>query len=289
MSPLSSIIEVAIQRATDAGAWSVSADDLERLYDPVSLFRVVYELRMVDTTRFDARNCGELVTLLERLGEIDAESRLRTAGLFLSHDDSIELMRRLVRGIKVGSAVVSANPDAFRAMLRDGHSYQRATDTYLSTFIDIEQIIERIADEFASDMNRPAIVIPGAVGQMERLIGRKIVIVEQLTPALFALLRTIAQQEGFLPRGSRGRVGENGQATDDFGAGHAPGEDRLSLGDRQAAIALFSTNGRIPVRDELHQRYRDLMRQFHPDINPKGLEMAKRINRAYSILLIDDE
>ena len=38
------------------------------------------------------------------------------------------------------------------------------------------------------------------------------------------------------------------------------------------------------TREILRDRYRRLMKRFHPDLNPRGLEKSKEINTAYAVL-----
>jgi hypothetical protein len=240
----------------------------------VTLYRAVYELKMVDISSFSSENCGELVTLLERLDEKGAEATLQNAGLFLNHDDRVDLMSRLVRGIRVAWTATPSQPDAFRAMLRDEHSFDRAVSHYISVFVDPDGVIEKCAAEFASDTGRPVTVQSGAEAELRRLLQRKIVVIQELLPALLDLLRTIAVHEGVLPRGSSAAA----EASDDERAFHDEGDE---LAD---ALKLFDLSPPFRRR-ELQKRYRKLMRAYHPDVNPRGLEMAKRINRAYSALV----
>ncbi|MCK4514150.1 MAG: J domain-containing protein, partial [Spirochaetaceae bacterium] len=109
------------------------------------------------------------------------------------------------------------------------------------------------------------------------LVDRRIIVLSDLGPALFDLLRSIGRQEGALPG-----IAADDQGPGPWAAAGAPGgiED-----DRAAALALFELRPSHPSRTEVQSRYRRLMRRFHPDINPDGLDMAKRINAAYAVLI----
>jgi curved DNA-binding protein CbpA len=41
--------------------------------------------------------------------------------------------------------------------------------------------------------------------------------------------------------------------------------------------------------DALRRRYRELMKRYHPDVNPSGLERCKEINAAYAVLMSREE
>ena len=279
MSAVAAIAELAIARYDHDGEWWVTTDDLESIVNPVDLYRVAYDARMTDIHLFTSANAGELVTLLERLGQqtgrnelCDAETALRKSGLFLTHEDRIELMRRLVRAIKVRSASAPTDPDAFRTMLRDCRSFDRAVETYIAVFLDLDSVVQSCAREFTED--RPpragaeAVASAAAEAQLRQLLQRRIVVVAELLPALFELLRTIARQEGYLR---------------DFTAD----EQSVPVADgRKEALRILGLGERHTTA-ELRQSYRRLMRRYHPDINPDGLEMAKRINAAYAVLTGD--
>ena len=53
----------------------------------------------------------------------------------------------------------------------------------------------------------------------------------------------------------------------------------------EAARRALGVAGLPLSRRLLRDRYRALMKRFHPDVNPGGLELAKDINAAYSRLL----
>jgi len=46
--------------------------------------------------------------------------------------------------------------------------------------------------------------------------------------------------------------------------------------------------GRVS-RTELRSRYRQLIMQYHPDVNPAALERCKDITAAYSLLISEEE
>jgi hypothetical protein len=110
---------------------------------------------------------------------------------------------------------------------------------------------------------------------LKLLVQRHVVEFASLAPALMEILRTVALQEGFLHAGRRAEASADSDAVY---------EDEATTG-RDAARRLLGLNVSQPTKKELQAAYRSLMRKYHPDVNPDGLEMAKKINRAYGLLL----
>ena len=80
--------------------------------------------------------------------------------------------------------------------------------------------------------------------------------------------------EGFIrPRQKRSAFAE------DFDNGETTGQVP------EQAMRLFGLFGRALTPELLKKRYRALMKQYHPDLNPGGLERSKQVNTAYTVLL----
>lgn len=52
-----------------------------------------------------------------------------------------------------------------------------------------------------------------------------------------------------------------------------------------ALRALDFAGDRMPAREELKQRYRSLLKRFHPDVNPEGMARSQTIIAAYAALI----
>ncbi|TVQ23841.1 MAG: hypothetical protein EA382_09175 [Spirochaetaceae bacterium] len=91
------------------------------------------------------------------------------------------------------------------------------------------------------------------------------------------ILQTVARHEGYL---RARRIDDEQTGTDSNG--HSRGESPADR--RDAALRVLGIHGRVDPRS-VRDAYRRLMRRYHPDVNPDGLEMAKRINNAYAEVL----
>jgi DnaJ-like protein len=276
MNALNTILAMLSERILKDGSWTLTVDELEDLVDPVTLYRAVYERGLIGRDTYDLSSAGELVNLLERAVQPDAERRMREAGLFLSHDDRIELTSRFVRFVR--RAIVLHVPDIeiFRGMVTQFRRYDIAEETYCNTYLGMEPIINACAAEHAEDTENAAVRELTAIWYLRTLVDRQIVVLADLGPALFDLLRTIGRQEGSLPP----------IKADD--SARAAGVEQTERNERRAALAVLEIDSPRPSRSEIQSRYRRLMRRFHPDVNPNGLEMAKKINAAYGLLTSGD-
>ncbi len=280
MSILDTVLATLRERILSTGSWTLTRDELEALMDPVTLYRAVYALKLIGRDAYTPSSAGELVGLLERAVASDAELRMRDAGLFLGHEDRVGLTERFVRHVHRAIVLHVPDPEMFRGMIEQFKRYDIAEQTYCDTYLSMAPIIEACAAEHAKGREGSAVHQLTARWYLRTLVERRIIVPADLGPALFDLLRSIGRQEGALP----------GIAADAHGPGPwaAAGEqaERESVeDDRAGAIVLLELRSSHPSRAEVRSQYRRLMRQYHPDLNPDGLEMAKRINTAYAVLL----
>jgi hypothetical protein len=272
MGNLEQIIQAIVDRIDASGEWALTVEELEEYVDPVSLYRGVYERGLIGRDRYGPETVGELVGLLERVAGPDAEDRLRARGVFLNHDDRIELTERFVRGLRHLAAVHLPDEHAFRGMVRQTRDYERAAALYQETFLDPAPVVHSCAAAFAESAGGGEARRRTAGRYLRTLLERRVVSLPGLAPALFDYLRTIARHEGVLPPLS-GREER----------GAAPEPETRSA--RDEACRLLGVRRGESDRGEIRKRYRALMRRYHPDVNPEGLDMAKRVNNAYALLM----
>ncbi len=282
-STMNTIIAMLSERLSGDGSWRVTTEELESLVDPVDLYRTVFELGQIGRDVYSAESSGELVNLLEKLVASDAEEQLRRAGLFLSHEDRLEITDRLVQTVRRAVVVHIPEPETFRAMLRQARRYDLAEELYCSTFLDLEQLARECAHDYADVRGGSDTRYYTTLWYTRTLVRRRIVTLGDLAPSLFDLLRTVARQEGALPPLS-GRSGREGPGD----AGDRRRDSTVPSGDRRRwALGVLHIASPDPGRNEIQQHYRSMMRRYHPDVNPDGLDMAKQINTAYALLLSD--
>lgn len=266
-SGLEAVIAKISSRVSEDAPWQLKTSELEELVPPVNLYRAAYESGLLDRDAFGPATTGELLSLLEAAGYPDSETRFREAGLFLNHEDRLEVTERLVRRIRTAIVIHVPEPEVFRSMIREFRRYEVAEQVYCETYLPLGHVVEECADESARGAARE-VHVRTLRWYLQSLVDRRIIAVAELAPALFDLLRTIARQEGALPP-----LHETQNTAEPV---RVPAE--------QAARAVLDLSPGFSRRD-LRVRYRSLMRRYHPDINPSGLEMSKKINAAYALLL----
>jgi hypothetical protein len=273
MNPAEAVIDLISSRLTDDGDWSVSTDELEQVMGAVHLYRAVYQSRLVSQDRFGPDNVGELLTLLETAGSDVAERSFRQAGLALNHHDRVAVTERFVRHLQRQIVLHLPQPETFRFMIQDLRRYELAETAYCEEFLPVEPVVVTCAAEHAEGHSHSETLTATVCRYLRSLVSRRFVLHQDLAPALFDLLRTVARQEGLLPP-----IPDEAQHE----MGRAMSEEEVR---RAAALQVFGFDRMPSRREDLQSAYRQLMRTYHPDINPNGLEMSKRINGAYAQLI----
>jgi hypothetical protein len=279
MTNTEALIRLLVDQVLDTGTWQLTADEIADRYDAVDAYRAMYETGLLGTELFGPDNPAELLVLLDKLAGRDYRQEFRAAGLFLTHEDRIELTERFVRVVKHAVVLHVPEPDTFRAMLADSRRYDVARFTYLETFLPRAELVERCLRTYMEDLTERR----EAAGTLEStvraylllLLQRHVVDLEDLAPALFDILETVARHEGFLPRG-RTHHEQTEQSSD---------PSQVEADQVRKALSVLEIRGGQPSRTQLRDAYRRLMRRYHPDINPDGLERSKQITAAYAVLV----
>jgi hypothetical protein len=282
------ITELQQQSELD-GTWSVTSDELSSIYDPVDFYRASYQVEQLGVDHYGPENAGEFAEIVSTVAERDYRPALREAGLYRSHDDRIELTGRFVRGVQTTLVLHTADPETFKAMLRQFRRYDEAELVYIDTYLQPERIVARCTDEYV-DIRSPGSAEAALRATVETylklLLRRHVVEIRSLGQSLFEILQTVARAEGYLRRPRSGT--ERGEQTRHGGASRA---DSWESGDHsdprtlRRARQVLGLEAQPENRATLQKAYRNRMRVYHPDVNPDGLEMAKQINHAYAILI----
>lgn len=274
MTTTENLIDELQRRVEADGTWDVTADELADRYDTVDYYRAVYEAAQVSVDAYEPDNVGDLLVLLDHLTGRDYREEFHDAGLFLTHEDRIDLTERFTRTVRHAIVLHTPEPETFRAMLREFRRYDRAEFVYLRTFFDTDELVRRCTREYLDSRSAPTLEAT-VEAYLRLLLQRHIVDLHTLAPALMEILRTVARHEGTLPGADREE-----EEADARSAGGAGTDD-----ERSWALRVLGLSSSEPSREEIREQYRRLMRRYHPDINPDGLEAAKEINNAYGVLI----
>lgn len=270
--------------------WRVSVEELcEALaMDLVEVYRRIYELpRGVSLSAaadgFGPDNVGELVTLLEVLGYRDAAAELYNAGIFVPHEAGTRVQERVI--IEYGRALARLpfNRDRLRYELSRGADYREAARRVLEDELPLSGVIRRSATSFVRDNNLP----PGAAATieayLEALCRRNVLSYAILAARYIEAVYRLALEEGFI----------EAKEWDSFYEGHGGGSHRQQggrgrqqggAGDLERARELLGVE-RSTDREGIRKAYRRAMLRYHPDVNPRGGEIARELNAAYAALI----
>lgn len=288
---LDSIISLILSHVEPDGRWSVATDELisaggvplQDFYG--TMYRLDRRVGFSEGLRgFSEETAGELVTLLEAFYGDRTEAAFTDAGLFLPHEHRLELMELLLSEAGAACSRHTLELETFWEMVRVFGSFRKAVDTYLEEYLKPDAVIEAAADAFCAARGEESQRRCLALEHLALLFRRHIVSRESLFAPIEAEFTRSAFARGyFTAREKTFRYdGDGGRADGRNRTGRQDGSPDREL---SGALRLFSLPESDLSRELLKKRYRDLVRRYHPDLNPEGLEMTKRLNTAYAMLL----
>lgn len=274
MKVLDKLSDAILKEQKAQGTWQFSRDEILALLgleiqdvygqiisspDPLVDFK---------TSSFTQNDSGALISLLECLGFKEAPEHFWQSGLWIPYEIQVELQEYLLDEIGVVRSKHKIGYETYLSIYDSVSNFHRSLEIYLEEYFSIEEIsAEAIGKLLKNHALKNAKATEQLLGRMaQELFRREIIPFRNLFSELFMTLK------GFLI--SKGRL-------------ESPGKEKPKINEAQLkARQLFGySQTHIIDRKELKQRYKNLMKQYHPDVNPRGLELAKDINRAYSALL----
>lgn len=282
---LDALVQLMSSRIDESGDWRVSSEELIAALqvDPVPFWRAVHAARdrigfaeAVDG--FSRETSGDLVTVLERLHGPGAEQALTKAGLFLPYELSIELMEELHSRIERFTAAHRIDDEGLAAMIGFAGSVTGAIAIYLDEHVDLEALLDECGSSFAAARAMPAAGNRTAARCLRELVRRHMIEKRSLLAGLERRLRLAARRMGY-------RDAEpDGETAGAAGSGCQVEKVRAAW-----AARVMGLPDQPLAADALRRRYRLLMKRYHPDVNPSGLERCKEINAAYAVLMSREE
>lgn len=285
-SPRTALTELIteIRRQEAAGhAWELAPADLQRILGltPEQYYREMYAAQMAGhplisldlaTERFSQDSVLPLVSLLEHLCGAEAELALERAGIFFSHDQQAEVTAEFLGAAAATVRAHEFQDEDFAAMLRVFGSLARARQTYLDHYFDLDEVRRGAARRYcaAHDFTIPELALRNAEGVLRYLFSKHVLRADSIFGSLHDAFLAAAVSAGFAdepPRGERRPPPYTVDATAD--------QARRAMGLDSEPLTL----------ERIKARYKQLMKRFHPDVNPRGLRRCQEINVAYSTLV----
>ena len=259
-SSVISLLQYLDSLVQETGTFAVSLNEICDRFDIplVEAYRALYQhapaLGGYVRDSFTPEETVELTQLIAQFGSVDVHQLFRSAGALLSTEDLAELAALYFD--RANATLHAHNPqrEEFQQMCTRFKRARRAFEVYLDYFFDRDALFEDTVSDF-TEACRPTFPDLGrftARRHLRLLCERHIISFESVFEQLFRRLTNQTETE---PRAHSGAL-------------QALGLTRLPSDKRSLRI-----------------HYKALMKTYHPDINPGGLEMSKKINAAYAELL----
>lgn len=276
---LHGLIETIKKSASDASHWFVSTDDLisHLGVSQTRFYQALYELqgKIYFSDALDAftpENAGDFVTVLENFFGDLTEQTLTRAGLFLPHHYRIELMECFFSSVHDFLGRHAIQYEEFEAILNRTIEFNQVFEVYLRKYILIASLIESAFVLFNETKGLDSFAYNLSKSYIESLFERHILSVRGVFAFLEHRLKAYVEKQT-----ARHRYHEQEWRYEPQG--------RSAILDIEGAYKTMELDGERITKTILRKRYKELMKLFHPDINPSGLEKCKQINSAYALLL----
>lgn len=266
-SAIDELLEIIRLRFSESGTWKISVAEFmkatglrqEEFYRKLYIHRNrIYEIA---PSEFSPENVQDMVLLLSELYGQDAVSLFEETGIILSFDAQTVLMEIFVFKISQNLGRHEIDISEFRAMLRAFNSVNRAVAAYIEYFFDLKQLVEKIAQDFSRQRYQMfhQLAERNASEYLKRLMRTKVFSAEGLLSFVESRLR---------------RAADGGKSV----------ERRAPESDIEKALKTFGMSEIPETGEQLRASYMVLVKTYHPDVNPSGLEICQQINNAYALL-----
>jgi hypothetical protein len=275
-SALVELLEEIESMADDEG-WRIPLSDALSFFPlkAEDFYRFAYARRNDDgfhvpDDSLTPENFDDFLRFLEHRGWPDASSFFFRAGYALGASRRTDLLEFFY------SVTVSRlqNHDVDRELLENSLAGCRdpadGFDFYCAASVDLEELIDFATDLYLDHhkIERHPFSVSRLRGMLREEVRVGTIIPEDLFRPLASVLRDRAIAWNLLDEDE-------------------PAPEFLALSKEMRAALVFMgfPQERPPGRQALKTRYRELMKKFHPDINPDGDEKSRQLNSAYSLLL----
>jgi len=259
-----SLLEFAESQLCTTGTFKISLEALcSRIgVSQVDAYRTLYqnqtEISGYIPEYFDLENMSLLAQFLSRLSGGEAESMFQTAGAYLSSSDLSELAALYYDTAVNAIAGHTPQKEVYCQMYTRFKTHRRAFDVYIDYFFDIDHIFDDTVTAFLSGQGYtlPHLGRVSTRRGLSLLLERHVISISAVFGNLYDIL-----------------TGENRR------------EEGVNDPSRHPALRILGLNNPPKNKRELRLHYKTLMKTYHPDVNPDGLEMSKKINAAYAELI----
>ena len=250
--------------------WKVSSEEVLNHFGikREEYYRYLYSIKESDPEEFSEVNTAFLVDLLDACGISDVKKIFSENGYYFSEDMLIDYQELFQSVFMNRLQNHKVDRDLLEISLSGCTEFYDGVSFYLDSVVSVEDItdfaIRLYLDRFSSEYNSVS------RGILQRYTKK--------------LLKTGILNLNDLTSGLRFRLSEKAVLWNFIDVGEIP-DSSLPEQIRKALILLEFSGKGLPDEKALKKRYHELVKKYHPDINPDGLEKTRSINAAYTVIL----
>ena len=225
---------------------------------------------------FSQPSAPALVAVLEHLCGAVAESALERAGVFFSHEQQAEVLAEFLTAAAEAVRAHRFQADTFIAMLRTFGSTSEARRTYVDHFFDLDELQRHAAQRYCATRSfaLPDLALANVRDLLRFFFAKHVLQRRSIFGPLHEAFHRAAVDAGFADHERERRRQRMWRERSD--------QPSRSITD-QARRAMGLGPEPLTARG-LKARYKQLMKRYHPDVNPQGLARCQEINAAYATL-----
>ena len=284
---LADLIDEIGRQEEAGGAWRLTPAELQEILglSPERYYQEIYGAQVAGhplinlslaLEPFSQASASSLVAVLEHLGGTQAANALERAGVFFSHEQQAEIMAEFVAAAARAICAHRFQDETFAAMLRTFGRFSEARRVYLDHFFDLDELQRHSARRYCAtrSFTLPDLAFANVREVLRFFVAKQVLQRRSIFAPLHEAFHRAAAIAGF--------AAEDGERRRQRARRKAPAQASRSAAD-QARRAMGLGQEPLTARD-LRARYKQLMKRFHPDLNPQGLARCQEINAAYATL-----
>ena len=278
---LADLIGEIERQEREGRSWRLTPAHLQRILglSPERYYQEIYGAQMaghplIDLSLalqpFSQASAPSLLAVLEHLCGAGAEGALERAGVFLSHEQQAEILAEFLTAAAGAVRRHEFDDETFAAMLRTFGRFPEARRVYLDHFFDLDDLQERAARRYCAgrSFTLPELALANAREVLRVFFARHVLRRRSIFGSLHEAFQRAAEER----TSRRERAGRQAPERPERSAA-ARARRAMGLGPEP-----LTTRG-------LRGRYKDLMKRYHPDVNPHGLARCQEITAAYATLV----
>jgi len=273
---MTAIVEIIeeIESMTEGDKWTLSLDSVLAILgvSREELYRSQYAKRKrhgMNLDGFGPDNVGRLLEMLAEYGYRDAPEHFQRAGVYFSPDLLQEWQEFFLSVTSARLMGHMVDRDELENALSACRNPIDGLDFYCETRFRLEDLVRFASSLFLRKhgIEHHSLSAHTLDNFVLHMYGRRILKREDLFATLRELLIEKGLEWGFL------------RASDVRKTNPLPPDLAMALG------SLEMPTDEIPGSDRLKRQYRTLLKRYHPDVNPSGLEKTREINTAYTFVI----